>query len=92
MLKNLLNHSIRALNRQKSYVILNIIGLSVGIACSLLISLYLIHEISYDSYHVNKDRIYRVILDGKLGEQLIKSAYTCSPLGSALLNEVLKTT
>ncbi len=88
MLKNLLNHSIRALNRQKSYVFLNIIGLSVGIACSLLIALYLINEISFDRFHENKDRIYRVILDGKIGEQEIKAAYTCAPLGPALLNEM----
>lgn len=88
MYKNLLNHSLRALNRQKSYVFLNIIGLSVGIACSLLIALYLFNEISYDKFHAKRDRIYRVILDGKIGEQEIKAAYTCSPLGSALLNEV----
>jgi putative ABC transport system permease protein len=88
MFKNLLNHSFRALNRQKSYVILNIVGLSVGIACSLLIALFLINEISYDKFHEKADRIYRVILDGKIGEQELQVAYTCSPLGPALLNEV----
>jgi len=88
MFKNLLNHSFRALNRQKAYVFLNIIGLSIGIACSLLIALFLISELSYDRFHKNKHRIYRVILEGKIGEQEIRAPYTCSPLGSALLNEV----
>lgn len=80
MFKNLLNHSLRALNRQKTYVFLNIIGLSVGTACSLMIALFLINELSYDRFHANKHRIYRVILDGKIGEQEIKAAYTCSPI------------
>jgi putative ABC transport system permease protein len=88
MFKNLLNHSFRALNRQKSYVFLNIIGLSIGIACSLLIALFLINELNYDRFHEKGDRIYRVILDGKIGEQDLQVAYTCSPLGPALLNEV----
>jgi putative ABC transport system permease protein len=88
MLKNLLIHSLRALNRQKSYVILNIIGLSVGIACSLLIALFVINELSYDKFLKDQERIYRVILDGKIGEQQIKAAYTCSPLGPAMLSEV----
>ncbi len=88
MLKNLLNHSLRALNRQKAYVFLNIMGLSIGIACSLLIALFLIHELSYDRFHSKGDRIYRVILDGKIGEQEVKAAYTCSPLGPTLLSEL----
>jgi putative ABC transport system permease protein len=88
MFKNLLNHSFRSLNRQKGYVVLNIIGLSVGIACSLLIALFVINEISYDRFHENKNRIYRVILDGKIGQQEIRAPYTCSPLGSVLLNEI----
>jgi len=88
MFKNLLNHSLRALKRQKSYVFLNIIGLSIGIACSLLIALFVINELNYDKFNAKGDRIYRVILDGKIGEQDLQVAYTCAPLGPTLLNEV----
>ncbi len=59
---------IRALKRQRVYVIINLLGLSVGLAASLIIFLFVIHETSYDDYNVYRDRIYRVILDGKMGE------------------------
>ncbi|MBN2615613.1 MAG: hypothetical protein JXR71_07945, partial [Bacteroidales bacterium] len=63
MLKNLLKHSLRALKKQKGYVAINIFGLSVGIACSLIIALFILHQLSYDQYNVKKDRIYRLTLD-----------------------------
>jgi len=56
MFKNFLIHSLRALNRQKSYVVLNIIGLSVGIAFSMLIAIFVINELGYDRFHDKNDR------------------------------------
>jgi len=67
MIKNIIKHSFRSFNRQKGYTTINILGLSIGIACSLLISLYVIFELSYDNFHEKSERIYRVILDGKIG-------------------------
>ena len=87
MIKNIIKHSFRSFNRQKGYTVINILGLSIGIACSLLISLYVIFELSYDNFHKNSERIYRVILDGKIGGQEIKGAYTSSPVGPAMLEE-----
>ncbi|MCB8995654.1 MAG: ABC transporter permease [Bacteroidales bacterium] len=88
MLGKLFKHSFRALNRNKSYVFLNITGLSIGLACSLLIASFIIEELSYDKFYKNSKEIYRVILDGKIGEQQILSAYTCAPLGPTLINEL----
>jgi len=87
MLKNLITYSLRSFKRQRSYIIINILGLSVGIACSLLIALFVINEASYDRYNTKKDRIFRLILNGKMGGQEITASATPSPMGPTLLNE-----
>jgi putative ABC transport system permease protein len=60
MIKNYLKIAIRNLIRQKLYSLINITGLSIGIACFILISLWVFDELSFDRFHENKDRIYRV--------------------------------
>ncbi len=87
MLKNLITYSLRSFKRQRSYIIINILGLSVGIACSLLIALFVINEASYDRYNTKKDRIFRLILNGKMGGQEITASATPSPMGPTLVNE-----
>ena len=87
MFKNLLKHSIRSFKRQRAYVIINILGLAIGIACSLLITLYVINEASYDKFNVKKDRIYRVVLNGKIGGQELTGAFTPAVMGPTLPKE-----
>ena len=87
MLNNLIKYSIRSFKRQRAYVIINILGLSIGIACSLLIALYVINEASYDKFNVKKDRIFRVILNGKIGGQEITGAFTPAIMGPTLPKE-----
>ncbi len=87
MFRNLLKYSIRALQRQKSYVLINTIGLSVGIACSMIITLFIIHELSYDQFHEKKDRLYRIILHGKMGGQEVEVTSTASVIAPTMLNE-----
>lgn len=87
MLRNLITYSLRSLKRQRSYLMINILGLSVGIACSLLIAIYVINEASYDRFNVKKDRIYRLVLNGKIGGQEILGAYTCAPIGPTMVRE-----
>jgi putative ABC transport system permease protein len=60
MLKNYLKIAARNLRKQKGQALINLAGLAVGMACCLLILLYVQHELSYDQYHQNKDRIYRL--------------------------------
>jgi putative ABC transport system permease protein len=60
MLKNYFKVAWRSLVRNKAYSIINVTGLAVGIACCVLISLYVKDELSYDRYHANADNIYRV--------------------------------
>jgi putative ABC transport system permease protein len=63
MLKNYLKTAWRSLLRNKSYTIINITGLGIGIAACLLIFLVVNFETSFDDYHAKKDRIYRVITE-----------------------------
>jgi len=60
MLKNYIKVAFRSLRRQPGYTALNIIGLTVGIASSLIILLYTFHETSFDKQHAKGDRIYRL--------------------------------
>ena len=60
MLKNYIKVAFRSLRRQPGYTALNIIGLTVGIASSLIILLYIFHETSFDKQHSKADRIYRL--------------------------------
>jgi putative ABC transport system permease protein len=87
MFRNLIKYSIRSFRRQWSYVIINILGLSIGIACSLLIALYVINEASYDKFNVKKDRIFRLVLNGKIQGQEIFTSYTCAPIGPTMTRE-----
>ncbi len=63
MLKNYFRISIRNLRKNKSYVIINILGLAIGIAVCLLIFLVISFETSFDNYHKNHNRIYRVLTE-----------------------------
>jgi putative ABC transport system permease protein len=79
MLKNFLKIAIRNIIRQKIYSLINILGLAIGLACSLLIMVFIMHELSYDQFHENKDRIYRLCVKGKLGETEMNMAYSAVP-------------
>jgi putative ABC transport system permease protein len=65
MLKNYFQTAFRNLRQNRSYSIINITGLVVGIASCLLIFLVLKYEQSFDGFHSKKDRIYRVVREGK---------------------------
>jgi putative ABC transport system permease protein len=60
MLKNYLKTALRNLWRTKVFSLINVLGLSVGLACCMLIFLYSKDEISYDRFHEKKDNIYRI--------------------------------
>ncbi|MEE8254880.1 MAG: ABC transporter permease, partial [Nitrosomonadaceae bacterium] len=60
MLKNYLKITIRNLNRQKMYSFITISGLAIGLACCLMIYMYVRHELSFDKYHKDVDRIHRI--------------------------------
>jgi len=61
MFKNYLKIALRNLKKQKYYSFINISGLALGMSCSLLILLFVFHEMSYDRFHTKADRIFRII-------------------------------
>lgn len=87
MLLNLLKYSFRALKKQKFFMLINISGLAIGLVCSIIIALFIINEFNYDRYHENKDKIYRVILHGKLGGQEVQVTSTASVIAPTMYNE-----
>lgn len=79
--------AIRNLLQNKSYTFINLLGLAIGLACCILIVLYVKHELSYDRFHTNADRLYRVVENRGVGDQLVKYASTYSALAPALKQE-----
>ena len=61
MLKNYFKIAFRNLLKYRSYSFINVFGLMMGIACFLVISLYIFDELTFDRFHRNADRIYRVV-------------------------------
>ncbi len=60
MFRNYLITAIRSIFRQKGFSLINIMGLAFGLACALLILLWIQDELSYDSFHEHAERLYRV--------------------------------
>jgi len=79
MIKNYLKIAWRNILRHKGYSGINIVGLAIGIAACVLILQYVTFELSYENFHTNKDRIYRVQQDrydnGKISTQWAAGAY-----------------
>jgi putative ABC transport system permease protein len=87
MLRNYLTIFGRILMRQKGYSFINIFGLAIGFAASLLIVLYIDDELSYDKFHKEADRIYRVGIGVVLKGQQSDYAITGAPVAETLYNE-----
>jgi putative ABC transport system permease protein len=87
--KNHLKIAVRNLRKHKEYSLINIIGLAAGLACCILILLYVLDELNFDAFHKKADRIYRVVeikQSPDLGEQ--HSALTAGTVGPALVSEL----
>ena len=87
MIKNYLKITVRHLLRQPGYTTLNILGLTIGIVSSLLIVLYLHHEVSFDQQHSKADRIYRISSDISEPDNSFRWTTTQLPLGRTVKNE-----
>lgn len=84
MLKNHFKIAWRNLWKNKSFSFINIAGLAVGMAASVLILLWIRNELSYDEYHADADRIYRVAVDIQSSAANRIFARTSAPLAPAL--------
>ncbi len=88
MITNFFKVAIRNITQHRTYIFINIAGLAIGIACSIIIILFVINELSYDRFNKKKDRIYRVYLNGKIGEAELNSAFTAAPVAATLQEDI----
>lgn len=87
MLKNYLKIALRNFLKHKGFSFINIFGLAVGVACCLLILLFVVDELSYDKYHEKADRIYRAGLYGFIGGNEFHGVITAAPMAQTLVDE-----
>ncbi len=80
MFKNYLKIALRTIKKQKGFSLITVSGLGVGMACFILIYMYISHEFSYDKYHDGADRIYRIGTRVDFGSQEVSFESASDPL------------
>jgi len=88
MFRNYLKVALRNIVRHKAYSVINVAGLAIGMACALLILLWIQDELSYDRFHENADRLHLVALTQRMetGQQTIPTQQ--APLGPLLKGNI----
>jgi putative ABC transport system permease protein len=87
MLKNFFTNAFRNIRKQTGYILLNIGGLAIGITSFMFITLYVIHELSYDRFHDNYENIYRLKVIGRMAGGELNQAITAAPMAQAMLDD-----
>jgi putative ABC transport system permease protein len=86
MLINYIKTAIRNLFKHKGYSLINILGLAIGMAACLLIVLYVNHELSYDNFNKDADRIYRICFSGHWGGRDFNVCVAPAPMSGVVLD------
>ena len=84
MWKNYLKIAFRNIRKQKSYTLINVSGLAIGLSCCILIMLWVQDELLFDRFHENLDRIYRIVCNMKISNTSRYTASTPAPLSAAV--------
>jgi putative ABC transport system permease protein len=84
MIKNYISIAWRNLLKNKTFSLINLVGLASGLACFILIALYVADEISYDRHNEKASRIYRINSDILFGGNNLHMAVTPDPMGAVL--------
>lgn len=79
--------ALRILMRDRVHTLVNISGLAIGLAFSIIIFLYVHQETSYDSFHNHADQIYRIGVKGRISDNVFNHAVTPAPLAGKLLQD-----
>jgi putative ABC transport system permease protein len=88
MIKNYFKTAWRNMLRNKTSSFINISGLSIGIACALLIVIFIKNELSYDRFHKDANRIFQVVLNGNMNGEEFWAGNTPPPVGAALTSNI----
>ncbi len=92
MLKNFFKVAFRNILRHRLFSLVNILGLAIGLACSILIGLFVIDELSYDRFHTNAEQTYRITIRGKVQGNEVNGVSTGAPAGETMRNEIPEVT
>lgn len=84
MFRNLVKIALRNLLKDKAYSAINILGLTIGITCSLFLLMYIMDELSYDQYHAKAKNIYRIVSNIKEPDNAFTWAVVQRPMGVEL--------
>ena len=87
MIKNYLKIALRNLFKNKVYSIVNILGLVIGLTCSILIIIYVLYEFSYDRFHENAENIYCLGRETTTADRVIREPLSSAPTASALIHD-----
>ncbi|KPL06726.1 hypothetical protein AMJ86_07405, partial [bacterium SM23_57] len=87
MFRNYIKTALRHIVRHKGYSFINIAGLAIGIACCILILLWVQHELSFDRYHENAPSIYRLAMYAKIGGNELRAPVSNAPSSPAMIEE-----
>ncbi len=87
MIRNYFLTALRNIRKHKGYSFINITGLALGMACCILIIIFIMTELSYDTFHAQSDRIYRLGLDADLGERVIDMPISNNPTAPLLVKD-----
>jgi len=87
MTGNFLKVAIRIFYKYRSYTLVNIFALAIGMASSIIIFLYVENEYSYDRFHTHAKQIYRIGIRGNVSGNELNHAVTSAPLAPTLLKE-----
>ncbi|HYG02861.1 MAG TPA: ABC transporter permease [Chryseosolibacter sp.] len=87
MIRNYFVVSIRNFLRNKNYSLINILGLSIGVTCCIVIYLLIMHDLSFDRFHQNASNIYRIVLDSENASGVEHSRATPYPFANAFRND-----
>ncbi len=88
MIKNYLKMAYRHIVKHKFYSAINVFGLSLGIACAILILAYIGYELSYDSYNKKADQIFRIVSKSTVSGQTSEMARSPAPVGPTMKDEL----
>ncbi|MFN8336030.1 MAG: ABC transporter permease [Cyclobacteriaceae bacterium] len=88
MLKNYFKIAVRNMMRHKVYSLINILGLSIGVACCLLLALYIQEEYSVDKQHTQVENLYRVITTFQNIDNIRQTASCSPPIAMAMKEEI----
>ncbi|MFC1725801.1 ABC transporter permease [candidate division KSB1 bacterium] len=87
MFKSYVKIAVRNIKQYKAYSFINILGLSVGMACFILIMMWVKDEVSYNHFHKDIENLYLVAAEHHTGDSIFRGAATPAPLAEALLND-----